>query len=123
MEKQKNDVYVRLGRRLRRFRHEKHFTQEDLAYYVDVSKTTICNIESGQKAMRIETLVALCNVLEITADSLLADSLECALTAESHELSEILSDCTIYERRVLLEVLRTTKISLRSNYAYFERKK
>ena len=123
MERHKNDVYVRLGRRLRRFRHEKHITQEDLAYFVDVSKTTIYNIESGRKAMRIETLVALCNALEITADAVLADSLECALAAESHELSEMLSDCTVYERRVLLEVLRTTKISLRSNYAYFERQK
>jgi transcriptional regulator with XRE-family HTH domain len=54
-----------IGLRLQLFRKQKHLTQEELATKIDKSKDTISNIERGLAFARIETLIDICNELEI----------------------------------------------------------
>ena len=67
--------YAKLGTRVRQQRVLSRLTQEQLAERTGVSSSFIGHIERGEKKASLETLVALCNALEITPSVLLRDSL------------------------------------------------
>lgn len=67
--------YVGLGRRIRKERKARHMTQGALAEKSGVSISFIGHIERGSRKASIETLVAICNVMSLSMDMLLQDSL------------------------------------------------
>lgn len=56
-----------VGQRIRAARERKHLTQEELAALVDISPTHVSVIERGTKIPRMDTFVAIANVLEVSA--------------------------------------------------------
>ena len=68
--------YVDLGRRVRKQRKIRGWTQEMLAEKIGVSTSFIGHVERGTRKASLETLVALANTLEISVDYLLPASLE-----------------------------------------------
>jgi transcriptional regulator with XRE-family HTH domain len=68
--------YKALGQRIRQQRKLMEMTQEELASVSDVSTSYIGHIERGIKHCSLETLVCICNALNIPPNSLLQDSLE-----------------------------------------------
>ena len=54
-------------------------------------------------------------VVKVSADVLLFDSLENTVSVSNHEFAAVLSDCTEYETRILLDVVRSAKKSMREN--------
>ncbi|RYU50274.1 helix-turn-helix domain-containing protein [Aliivibrio finisterrensis] len=54
-----------LGRCIRNIRHERKYTQADLADLVGTSCSHINKIESGSLDLRLSTLVSICNALNI----------------------------------------------------------
>ena len=67
--------YKALGQRIRQQRKLMEMTQEELASIADVSTSYIGHIERGIKHCSLETLVCICNALNIQPNSLLQDSL------------------------------------------------
>ena len=67
--------YVKLGVRVRQQRELNDLTQGQLARKVGVTGSFIGHIERGEKKASVETVVALCNALEISPSVLLQDSL------------------------------------------------
>lgn len=67
--------YKDLGRRVRECRKQQKMTQEQLAESTGISASFLGHIERGSRVASIETLVALCNTLNVKADYLLAGSL------------------------------------------------
>ena len=47
------------------------YTQEQLAEHMDVSVQMISNLERGVKAIRIENLIPLCRILQVSSDYIL----------------------------------------------------
>ena len=45
---------IELGERIRKYRREKHISQEALAELADISVNTVSRIEGGQTAMSVE---------------------------------------------------------------------
>ena len=115
--------YVAIGRRVRNVRKRKGITQSDLAEMVDKSTAHISYIETGAKTMSLETFVAIANALNVSADELLSDVLENTIKVSNHAFTEMLSDCTDYETRVLIDVLNTLKISIRENRRYMKNRR
>ncbi len=68
-------MFVSIGKRIRKARHDKSFTQEILAEKTGISTSFLGHIERGSRKASVETLVHLANVLEIDVNTLLADSL------------------------------------------------
>lgn len=62
-----------VGQRIREARKTKGLTQEALANKVGLISTHISVIERGLKSARLETFVAIANILEVSADSRLID--------------------------------------------------
>lgn len=71
--------YRKLGIRVRQQRELNDLTQGELARKVGVSTSFIGHIERGEKKASVETVVALCNALEISPSVLLQDSLSDAV--------------------------------------------
>ena len=62
-----------VGQRIKAARERRGLTQEELAALVNISPTHVSVIERGAKTVRMDTFVAIANVLEVSADSLLID--------------------------------------------------
>lgn len=64
------DLYA-IGKRIQSRRKQMGYTQEQLAELMDVSIQMISNLERGMKAIRIDNLIPLCRILQISADYIL----------------------------------------------------
>ena len=71
--------YRKLGMRVRQQRDLNEWTQGELAKRVGVSSSFIGHIERGEKKASVETVVSLCNAMDISPSVLLQDSLSDAV--------------------------------------------
>ena len=62
---------MKFNERLLELRKKKGWSQEELAYKLDVSRQTISKWEAGQTTPELEKLVKLSEIFEITVDELL----------------------------------------------------
>ncbi|MBQ8087480.1 MAG: helix-turn-helix transcriptional regulator [Clostridia bacterium] len=89
--------YKALGKRIKTRRKQLKMTQEALAGKTDVSASYIGHIERGLKHCSLDTFVCICNVLQISPEALLQESVESALL----DVSEAL---TVEERSILHDI-------------------
>lgn len=82
--------YQDLGSQIRAARRQQSLTQEALAERVGISASFLGHIERGTRVASLETLVALCNELNVTPQYLLRAS----LTSYNPRTPEGLSDRT-----------------------------
>ena len=94
-----------VGQRIKTAREKKNLTQEDLAALVDISPTHVSVIERGTKIPRMDTFVAIANVLEVSADSLLVDVVDHATKSVATELSAAIEALPHEERMRVLKVV------------------
>jgi transcriptional regulator with XRE-family HTH domain len=69
---------MELKEKLQMLRKEKHYSQEDLAELLNVSRQAVAKWESGQACPDIENLVGLSEIFKVTIDSMVKNSGECA---------------------------------------------
>ena len=91
--------YKDMGSRIRAVRRQQSLTQEHLAEMVGISASFLGHIERGTRVASLETLVALCNELNVAPEYLLRAS----LTRYEQRMPEGLSD---HDRTKLREFLR-----------------
>ena len=63
--------YQALGLRIRTRRCAKQMTQEQLAKQIGISTSFLGHIERGSRVLSVETLMSVCNALEMTPNDLL----------------------------------------------------
>ena len=99
--------YKDLGARVKRLRRELNITQEQLAEKVGISTSFLGHIERGTRVASLETFVALCNALNVSADYLLQSSITSdASGTPSDDLNPV-------ERARLEEFLRMAQDAVR----------
>lgn len=106
---------IQIGKRVRESRKRCALSQQELSESINRSPTYISYIENGLKCMSLDTFVSIANVLHVSADELLKDSIENTVNVINHEFSKIVFDCNEYERRILLEVALVVKNTIREN--------
>lgn len=75
-----------LGNRIRKIRKEKYLTQFALAEEIGVSPNFLGDVERGVKSPSLETIVCLANVLDVSLDYLLFESLKHTSVAEASDI-------------------------------------
>ncbi len=65
--------YMEIGIRIRRLRHERGITQEELAYEIETSAAYISNIERGIKKPSLQKLFDIAGVFHVTLNDLIYD--------------------------------------------------
>lgn len=108
-----------IGKRIKIARIKKNLTQETVADKIGVTPQHVSNIETGNSSVSLPTLVAIANILTVSVDELLCDTVLASKIIFEKEAQEIFSDSNEYEIRILVDVLKATKNSLR-NVMLFE---
>ena len=70
------DILKVIGTKIQNARNDKGYTQEDVAEKIDKSVDILRSIENGRSVGSVETLLNLCNILEITLDYIFSDLLD-----------------------------------------------
>ena len=70
------DILKVIGSRIQEARKNKGYTQDYVAEKIDKSVDTYRGIENGRSVGSLESLLNICNILEITLDYIFADLLE-----------------------------------------------
>lgn len=65
------ELYRRVGSAIGRQRRRRGLQQKELALLVDLSRSSIANIEGGRQRFRVFTLVAIAHALRVTPSDLL----------------------------------------------------
>lgn len=60
-----------IGYRISTRRKQLNYTQEQIAEKMDVSIQMVSNLERGNKAIKIENLIKLCTILDVSSDYIL----------------------------------------------------
>lgn len=108
-----------IGKRIKIARIRANLTQETVADKIGVTPQHISNIETGNSSVSLTTLIAIANLLKVSVDELLCDTVLKSKPVFLKEAAEILSDCNDYEVRVLIDILKAAKHSMR-NVKMFE---
>lgn len=66
-----DDVLIEMGKRIQKRRKQLALTQEQLAEMMNVSIQMVSNLERGNKAIRIDNLVNLSQILQVSTDYIL----------------------------------------------------
>jgi transcriptional regulator with XRE-family HTH domain len=85
--------YKKMGKRIKSARKKKKFTQERLAEITGLSNNYISNIERGSSIPSIDTLIKICNSLNVTPDFVLLDSIYTSKEYLKDEIAKKLEKC------------------------------
>ena len=107
--------YQAIGKRVKNARLRSQLTQEELAEKAGLSVTHMSNIETGHSKLSLPMAVALVNTLHVSVNEFLCDNVICSKETFSHEVQLLLEDCDDFEIRILTELLKTAKDTLRRN--------
>lgn len=96
-----------IGKNIRKYRQQKKLRQEDLAEKTGLSTNYIGAVERGEKIPSLETLIEIINVLEISADLVLADVVSTGYMVRTSLLSEKLETVSDADRQRIFAVIDT----------------
>ena len=108
-----NIDYGSIGDRIRYIRTQKGMSQEELAEFADVSPVYISNVERGEKSVSLKVVIAVANALNVTADTLLIDSITALSEKRNGQEFGVLCDCSKEENDILLRCMSALKAILR----------
>ena len=95
-----------IGRRIKLAREAEKLTQEQLAEMVDLSPMHVSVLERGQKPPKLETLIKLANILDVSGDFLLQDVIAYSKTIPSTEVTLLISSLPENEQNRILQSVR-----------------
>lgn len=98
--------YVALGKRIRKWRKEKSFSQEELAGGIEKTIQHISNIERAHTKVSLATLTDIANFLDVSLNDLMCDSLRNSGNAYQLEYSMMIKDCDENQYRKLNKTIK-----------------
>lgn len=108
-----NQSVSALGNVVRETRRNKHLSQEALAEKIGVCKRTIIDIEKNTGNPKFEILCTLVRELDLPLYQVFYPEAEKNLELKGMLIKE-LNDCSEYEMRVILSVVKSLRCSLKN---------
>lgn len=105
--------YVAIGKRIRTARKRRKWSIDKLALLSNISRPHMGHIETGTTKLSLPALVAIANALEVTADELLCDTLQCSKAVYENELSMQLANVNAQQTKLVSEL---AKVVLRDEF-------
>jgi DNA-binding XRE family transcriptional regulator len=75
-QQQQQQLYQLLGENVRRYRNQSGFTQEQLADRIDLTRTSVVNIEQGRQHPPLHLLIQIAKTLKVSIQALIPDESE-----------------------------------------------
>lgn len=98
--------YASLGQRIRSERKKLAMTQEKIAEMIGVSDAYIGQIERGERSLTLDTLIDLANILGVTVDYLIQDSLTPNDDNFIDHIRQLLMNRSAKEKQMALNVIK-----------------
>lgn len=99
-----------IGNRLYEIRNKRLMSRLEVAEKADISDRAYADIERGSVNMRLETLLKICNALNITPNDVL--TVEQQKTVSEAELTQIMKQCSESEKNTAMKLLNVYLDSL-----------
>ena len=96
-----------IGKRIRTCREQKGWTQQAFAEKVGISIAYTGMIERGEKIPKLETFIRIANVLEVSADLLLADVIKAQHFSDTSARAEVVNSLSKESRERIYDVIDT----------------
>lgn len=96
-----------IGKRIRTCREQKGWTQQAFAEKVGISIAYTGMIECGEKIPKLETFIRIANVLEVSADLLLADVIKAQPFSDTSARAEVVNSLSKESRERIYDVIDT----------------
>lgn len=96
-----------MGDRIREARKNKEFTQEQLAELLDISVESVSHIERGSRLPSMQVFIKLIEVLNVSADYILRDSISTGKLFGENALGSKIEQLS-HKERIALEALIDT---------------
>ena len=96
-----------IGKRIRTCREQKGWTQQAFAEKVGISIAYTGMIERGEKIPKLETFIRIANVLEVSADLLLADVIKAQPFSDTSARAEVVNSLSKESRERIYDVIDT----------------
>lgn len=96
-----------LGKRIRTERSNRNLTQEQLAEAAGVSTTYIGFVERGERTVTLEKLIDIANVLHVSIDYLIEDSINVSPSADFTLLKALWTKASPKEQSMILDLIST----------------
>lgn len=77
-----------LGKTIKKYREKQEMTQEYVAMKIGKTSNYISELECGRKGLKLSTLIAIANLLEVSCDELLRENLSHRSQAEDRILMD-----------------------------------
>lgn len=109
LENEKEECTMNLktiGPRIKEARENSRITQEKLAAAIGCTTQHISAIERGVKTPRLDTFIAIANVLNVSSDVLLQDVLEQTVDPLASEFTSAVAPLSMETRRRVLKAIR-----------------
>lgn len=107
--------YCEVGRRIKKKRLERQFSQERLAELTEISPQYLGAIENGRKAVSLNVICKISEVLELTIDEILYGRNRIPIDQYCADLELLLVGCTKKEARIVYDVSNALLESIREN--------
>ena len=103
------DILKVIGNKIQNARNDKGYTQEYVAEKIDKSIDILRSIENGRSVGSVETLLNLCNILEITLDYVFSDLLDKKCEILDNKLYEDFQELTLEQKELLNVIIEHMK--------------
>lgn len=107
--------YKAIGKRIKIARLKYDVTQSMLSDRTGLSIVHLSNIENGNAKMSLTTIISIANALSVSVDEFLCDNVVHSNHIFIQEAQDLLSTCSPYEVRFLLDILKASKEALDKN--------
>lgn len=104
--------YYKIGQQIRKIRKAQGLSQEELAEKVNISTTHMSHIETGNTKLSLPVLVDIAAVLDVRTDDLISENLAATRSSALEEIAVVLEHCSAKESKVIVDVVRATKLSM-----------
>lgn len=105
--------YYAIGQKIRKFRKALGLSQEELAEKIDISTTHMSHIETGNTKLSLPVFVDIARCLQVSTDELLREPEKQEEVFAVEQINLLLQDCTSLQLRVILDIVKVAKNSLK----------
>lgn len=112
---QTNINHQLISNRIKELRIQKGLTQTALSELAGISSQYLCQVENGKKSISLSVLLSIAQGLDVGLDEFFYGNNKASTYEYDREFKELLSDCSYGERKILCEILRGMKSTLRNN--------
>ena len=98
--------YVKLGEKIKRERVHNRLTQETLAEMAEITSSYVGQIERGERKVTLSKLVRIANVLNVSVDYLLSDTIDTIDDDLEIEVKNAMNNMAEKDKKMVIDIIK-----------------